>query len=165
MLRAGETVGAGVLARAGDWSPHRVLAPALRPIVRWLLFGDEYEPAALELTMGAFGRTSLRSIGGFRASVGAQRRLETLATLTDLPAAVLVGDRDRLTPPPCASSIAGALPGAELTVLATAGHMLMLERPAEVTGVLTGLVEEALSRSARRRAPGRRPARTLDRAA
>ena len=43
--------------------------------------------------MSAFARASLRSIGGFRASVGAQHRLDTLATLGDVPAAALVGDR------------------------------------------------------------------------
>ena len=59
----------------------------------------------------------------------AQQRLETLAALGDVPAAVLVGDRDRLTPPRCAESIAEALPGTELTVCPGAGHMLMLERP------------------------------------
>jgi hypothetical protein len=95
--------------------------------VRWLLFGDELDDSALEVTMRAVGRASLRSIGGFRASIGAQHRLDTLAALGDVPAAVLVGDRDRLTPPPCAESIAEALPQTELTGLPGAGHMLMLE--------------------------------------
>ena len=45
-MRAGETLGAGVLARAGAWRPHRAVLPALRPAVRWLLFGDDYDDAA-----------------------------------------------------------------------------------------------------------------------
>ncbi len=143
LLRAGETIGAGVLARSGSWRPHRALLPALRPAVRWLLFGDEYEDDALQMTMRCFGRAPLRSIGGFRASIGAQHRLDTLATLGDVPAAVMVGDRDRLTPPACAESIADALPGAALTVLPGAGHMLPLERHAEVTATLTEIVERA----------------------
>ena len=52
---------------AGAWRPHRAVLPALRPAVRWLLFGDEYDRAALAVTMKAVGRASLRSIGGFRA--------------------------------------------------------------------------------------------------
>jgi len=143
LMRAGETIGAGVLARAGAWHPHRAVLPALRPAVRWLLFGDEYADAALAVTMKAVGRASLRSIGGFRASIGAQHRLDTLAALGDLPSAVLVGDRDRLTPPACAESIAGALAQAELTVCPGAGHMLMLERPDEVTAALTAVVKQA----------------------
>jgi pimeloyl-ACP methyl ester carboxylesterase len=152
LMRTGEILGAEVLARSGPWRPHRVMLPALRPAVRWLLFGDEYDPAALQVTMNGVGRATLRSIGGFRASIGAQQRLETLAALGDVPAAVLVGDRDRLTPPPCAESIAAALPGTELTVCPGAGHMLMLERPDEVSAALVTIVDQA------EHVPHRRPA-------
>jgi pimeloyl-ACP methyl ester carboxylesterase len=143
LMRAGETLGAGLLARSGAWRPHRALLPALRPAVRWLLFGDEYEDAALKMTIKSVGRTTLRSIGGFRASIGEQQRLDTLARLGDMPAAVLVGDRDRLTPPACAEAIADALPGTELTVFPGAGHMLILERHAEVSATLVAIVERA----------------------
>jgi len=111
--------------------------------VRWLLFGDEYEDGDLGITMSAVGRASLRSIGGFRSSVGNQHRLDTLAALGDVPAAALVGDRDRLTPPACAESIAGALAGTELTVCEGAGHMLMMERPEQVTAALTAVIDKA----------------------
>ncbi|HEY0002543.1 MAG TPA: alpha/beta hydrolase [Actinoplanes sp.] len=143
LMRAGETIGAGVLARSGAWRPHRALLPALRPALRWLLFGESYEEPAMQVTLRCVGRTSLRSIGGFRASVGAQQRLDTLAELGGVPAAVLVGDRDRLTPPPCARSIADALPGAGLTVFPGAGHMLPLERHADVSATLTEIVQRA----------------------
>jgi pimeloyl-ACP methyl ester carboxylesterase len=152
LMRAGEMIGASVLARSGAWHPHRAMLPVLRPAIRWLLFGDEYEDAALQVTMKSVGRASLRSIGGFRASIGAQRRLETLAALGDVPAAALVGDRDRLTPPPCAESIADALPGTELTVCPGAGHMLMLERPDEVSAALAAIVERAVDGTAGDRA-------------
>ena len=150
LLRAGETIGAGLLARSGAWHPHRAVLPVLRPAVRWLLFGDEHDEAALRVTMTGVSRASLRSIGGFRASIGAQLRLETLAVLGDVPAAVLVGDRDRLTPPACAESIADALPGAELTVCPGAGHMLMLERPGLVSGALATVARQAVTADQRR---------------
>ncbi|MET8147982.1 alpha/beta fold hydrolase [Actinoplanes sp. NPDC049668] len=153
ILRAAETTGADLLSRLGVWRPHRAMLPALRPAVRWLLFGDGYRAADLDITMSAFGWASLRSIGGFRASVGAQQRLETLAALGDVPAAALVGDRDRLTPPPCAESIADALPGTELTVFSGAGHMLMMERPFEVSAAVLAVAARAAKRlpSKRRR--------------
>jgi pimeloyl-ACP methyl ester carboxylesterase len=167
LMRAGETLGAGLLARSGAWRPHRAVLPALRPAVRWLLFGDRYDDDALGITMRGVGRASLRSIGGFRSSIGAQQRLGTLAALGDVPAAVLVGDRDRLTPPPCAESIAGALPGAELTVCPGAGHMLLLERHAEVSAALVSITEQAArSTAAERRRRARRARRAgYDRAA
>jgi pimeloyl-ACP methyl ester carboxylesterase len=168
LMRAGETFGAGVLARSGAWRPHRALLPALRPALRWLLFGDEYDDAALKMTMKTVGRTTLRSIGGFRASIGDQQRLETLARLGDVPAAVLVGDRDRLTPPQCARSIAEALPGTELTVFPGAGHMLILERHVQVSATLAAIVERAAASTPgerRRRAKRARKQGRFDQAA
>ena len=162
VLRAGETIGAGLLARSGAWHPHRAVLPVLRPAVRWLLFGDGHDEAALHVTMKGVSRASLRSIGGFRPSIGAQQRLDTLAVLGDVPAAVLVGDRDRLTPPACAESIADALPGAGLTVCPGAGHMLMLERPDAVSGALATVAQQAITAAAQRRPA---PEEGLDQAA
>jgi pimeloyl-ACP methyl ester carboxylesterase len=144
LFRLAETLGAGVLARSGAWRPHRALLPVLRPVIRWLLFGDEFTEDALDITARAVGWASLRSIGGFRPSIEVQRRLETLVALNDVPSAVLVGDHDRLTPKKCAECIAEALPGSELTVYPGAGHMLMLERPAEVSAVLADIVTGAI---------------------
>ncbi|ASW57893.1 alpha/beta fold hydrolase [Plantactinospora sp. KBS50] len=145
LIRLAETTGAGVLARCGTIRPPLALVRALRPTLRWLLFGDRCEPADLRLTSSAFARASLRAIGGFRPSVGAQRRLDTLAGLPEVPIAALVGDRDRLTPPPCTDAIVQARPAAELTVCPGAGHMLMLERPAEVNAALFDVVRRALA--------------------
>ncbi|MFI7607852.1 alpha/beta fold hydrolase [Micromonospora sp. NPDC049366] len=144
LIRLAETTGAGVLARCGAWRPPRALLRALRPSIRWLLFGDRCDPTDIRLVTSAVARASLRSIGGFRASIGAQHRLETLATLAHLPAVALVGDRDRLTPPPCAESIAAALPATELTVCPGAGHMLMMERPDEVNDALRAVLRQVL---------------------
>ncbi|MFC0002889.1 alpha/beta fold hydrolase [Micromonospora siamensis] len=158
LIRLAETTGAGVLARCGAWRPPRALLRAIQPSIRWVLFGDRCEPTDIRLVTSAVARASLRSIGGFRASVGAQHRLDTLAELGRLPAAALVGDRDRLTPPPCARSIAAALPTTELTVCPGAGHMLMMERPDEVNAALHGVLGQVLTagRSRARRAGGRR---------
>lgn len=162
VMRAGEMFGAGVLARSGPWRPHRAVLPALRPALRWLLFGDRLDDDALGVTIRAVARASLRSIGGFRSSIGTQQRLETLNTLGDVPAAVLVGDRDRLTPLPCARSIADALPGSELIVCPGGGHMLPLERPDEVSAALVAIAERAATSSAaQRRRRVRRARRAL----
>jgi pimeloyl-ACP methyl ester carboxylesterase len=150
IMRAGETIGAGVLARAGAWCPHRAVLPALRPALRWLLFGDTYVDADLRVTMQSVGRASLRSIGGFRTSIGAQQRLDTLTALGNVPAVAMVGDRDRITPPPCAESIAAALPGTQLTVCPGAGHMLQLERPELVSTALSQIVTQVVTTRAKR---------------
>ncbi|WP_121161844.1 alpha/beta fold hydrolase [Micromonospora pisi] len=154
LVRLAETTGAGVLARCGGLRTPGPVLQALRPAIRWLLFGDDCAAEDLDLTTSAVARAALVSIGGLRASVGRQHRLETLTRLGDLPVAALVGDRDRLTPPRCAESIVEALPATELTVCPGAGHMLPLERPDEVNSALLGVVRQALARTPAPRQPG-----------
>ncbi|WP_329102939.1 alpha/beta hydrolase [Micromonospora sp. NBC_01699] len=145
LIRLAETTGADVLARCGGLRTPGPLLRVLRPTLRWLLFGNECEPDDIRLTTSAVARAALVSIGGLRSSIGRQQRLDTLAGLAHLPVAALVGDRDRLTPPPCAESIVRTLPATELTVCPGAGHMLMLERPDEVNAALLDVVRRALT--------------------
>jgi pimeloyl-ACP methyl ester carboxylesterase len=53
-----------------------------------------------------------------------------------VPALVVVGEHDRVTPPAAAVELAGALPYGELTILPGAGHIAMLERPDELNRAL-----------------------------
>jgi pimeloyl-ACP methyl ester carboxylesterase len=59
---------------------------------------------------------------------------EGLAGLT-VPATVLVGTRDRLTPQPMGQALADAL-GVDLVTFPDAGHMLPLEHPDEVAKII-----------------------------
>ena len=52
------------------------------------------------------------------------------------PTLVLCGEADQLTPPECAREIAALVPGAELHLLLGCGHMLTMERPEAVGGLL-----------------------------
>ena len=49
-----------------------------------------------------------------------------------VPALVIVGEVDRLTPTAGARALAAALPDARVMVIAGAGHVAMLERPARL---------------------------------
>ncbi|MEV0397802.1 alpha/beta fold hydrolase [Polymorphospora rubra] len=144
LVRLAETAGAEVLSRCGSCRPPHLLMQALRPSLRWLLFGADCTDDDVRLAGSAVSRARMCAIGGLRPSIGAQHRLDTLAALGDVPAAALVGDLDRLTPPPCAESIADALPTTELTLCPGAGHMLMLERPDEVNTALLTVTTRAL---------------------
>lgn len=57
--------------------------------------------------------------------------LETLGTVT-VPAMVMVGAEDALTPPRLAEEMVRALPGAVYEVIADAGHMAPMEQPEAV---------------------------------
>ena len=153
LVRTLEISGAGLLARTGPWRPHRHLMPLLTPGVRWLVFGSHAEADVIRLAIAMVGTATLSSIGGFRPSVRLHHRVDALARLRDLPVAVLVGTRDRLTPNQCAETIAGALPNAWLNRLQDAGHMLPLERPAEVTDAIVRVCRSALERAGGARPP------------
>ncbi len=66
-------------------------------------------------------------------------RFDRLADLhqVSVPTLVLCGEADRMTPLNDSRTLAEGIPGAELAVIPAAGHMVMLERPAEVAGLLT----------------------------
>ena len=49
-----------------------------------------------------------------------------------VPALVVVGEYDRVTPPASAIQLVDELPDARLVVMAGTGHMPMLERPVEL---------------------------------
>jgi len=57
--------------------------------------------------------------------------LETLDSVT-VPAMVMVGEMDALTPPRLAEEIVQALPAAVYEVIADAGHMAPMEQPEAV---------------------------------
>jgi pimeloyl-ACP methyl ester carboxylesterase len=75
-----------------------------------------------------------------------------------VPALVVVGEFDRVTPPAAAIALVGALPDGRLVVIPGAGHIPILERPAEVGGELQAFarsVLEGAQRPRRRRKGGK----------
>jgi len=72
-----------------------------------------------------------------------------------VPAIVLVGEHDRVTPPTGAVALTGALPEGRLVVIPDAGHIPMLETPEAVVRELRGFARAVLMppapRSRRRR--------------
>ena len=69
---------------------------------------------------------------------------ETAASMS-VPALVLVGEEDTLTPPSDSEELARLLPLGRLVSLTGAGHLSPLEQPEEVSEELLGFVEQVLS--------------------
>ncbi len=65
---------------------------------------------------------------------------DLLETLEDIPTLVASGDRDRIIPADRAREMAGLIPGARVELIAGAGHLPPLERPAETTALLSGFL-------------------------
>ena len=76
----------------------------------------------------------------------------------EVPVTVLVGDRDRLTPPALARQLAASLPGARLVVWPGGGHMLMYERREALDGLLEAMARAVAARETGAREAGAREA-------
>lgn len=60
-----------------------------------------------------------------------------MAGRVQCPTLLLLGERDRMTKPPAAQPLAAALADARVVIVEGAGHMLPLERPANVNDAIT----------------------------
>ncbi|GAB2991022.1 alpha/beta fold hydrolase [Saccharothrix stipae] len=118
-----------------------------RPGLRWLLFGKRPSWRHVAMTAAMVGRCHPVSMVGFRDSLDAHDRRKALAELAGIPAVVLAGADDRLTPLRHARVLADELPHAELVIHLGAGHMLPLERAAEVTAHIKAVTESAFTTS------------------
>ncbi|MGH2740608.1 MAG: alpha/beta fold hydrolase [Actinomycetota bacterium] len=77
------------------------------------------------------------------ASLGMAERSDSRPLLAeiDAPTAIIVGADDALTPPPASKEMADAIPGAELTIIESAGHLSNLEQPGPFTAAVGALLE------------------------
>ncbi|MBB5956130.1 pimeloyl-ACP methyl ester carboxylesterase [Saccharothrix tamanrassetensis] len=152
---SGSTLGLpGVLGRAfvaGEAASNRRLAKlrraqlsqrtgVLRPGLRWLLFGKRPSWRDVASTAAMVGRCNPVAMVAFRASIDAHDRVKALKQFAGIPTVVLAGGSDRLTPLRHARLVADEVPHAELVIYPGAGHMLPLERSAEVTAHITALL-------------------------
>jgi len=82
---------------------------------------------------------------GYAAACRSLGDFDVRARLADIrgPALVMVGDRDRATPPERSRELAGGIARAELRVLAPAGHLLTEERWPEVNETLIAFLARA----------------------
>ncbi len=88
-----------------------------------------------------------------RAQTGMAVRPDSTGLLPaiDVPALVVVGAEDGITPPAAARAMAAAIPGAALRVIPAAGHVTPPEVPAAFGAALSGFLEGLRPR----RPPGR----------
>ncbi|SFB51417.1 Pimeloyl-ACP methyl ester carboxylesterase [Amycolatopsis marina] len=112
----------------------------VRPGARWLVFGRRPRRVDVASVAEQLLTAHPASLGGFQDAISRHDCKAALATLRDLPAVVLAGDRDRLCPLEHARTIAEELPSAEFVRYPGAGHMLPQERADEVGARIAGLV-------------------------
>jgi len=99
-------------------------------------------PATVERVRAIMSATP---VPGMVGALGAMRdRPDSTPLLPDLagiPALVIVGNEDEVTPAAQARAMADAIPGASLVVIRSAGHLPTLERPVETTDALLAFLD------------------------
>ncbi|GAA3122049.1 pimeloyl-ACP methyl ester carboxylesterase [Kribbella aluminosa] len=136
---------AGSVARlAGVGRRAAVRAARLQgPVLRRVVFGKKADPAEVELFMEDLAVVPGASYGGFFETMLEHDRGDALKVLEQLPVEIMHGTCDRLLPPRHANRMAAQLPTARLWIYPGAGHMLMQERPRDITHRLASLVRKA----------------------
>jgi pimeloyl-ACP methyl ester carboxylesterase len=115
---------------------------AVDKITSWS-FSSRVEPAVVEnVRKHMLDTRPSVMVGDFRAC----DRFDLSNRLGEVkvPTLVLVGDEDKMTPERFAEGLAEGIPGAELSVISGAGHMLPLEQPDEVARAVRGFMEGVL---------------------
>jgi pimeloyl-ACP methyl ester carboxylesterase len=134
-------VGTGARLRVAPWILEGVRAadPATLEAFGALWFAPETDPSLREKSLALLRATPPAVL---LADLVAADRFDVMPELDRLalPALVLCGAADQLTPVPFSRYLHEHLRGAELVVVPGAGHMVMLEQPRATTEAIRGFL-------------------------
>ena len=105
-------------------------------------FGSQVDPRLVEWVSEMIRATSIEVIADFFPLFQDFDAFEALRVLKKVPTEFFGGLADRLTPPAHTSAMGAEVPGARVHLLPKTGHLLMLERPDQVTEAIVRLVRD-----------------------
>lgn len=113
------------------------------PLVRAAGCGSRrVSPRVIALASAMLNETSVVTMAGFLGSLHDFDESKTLSALAVVPTLVLCGSEDLMTPIRHSRAIADLLPAARLVTVEKSGHMVILERAAEVADAVATLVAQ-----------------------
>jgi pimeloyl-ACP methyl ester carboxylesterase len=119
----------------------RLAADLVSVVTRSLSFAStDVDPALSRYVDAMIAGTPVDVIAEFYPALAGMDEVGSLEPLRGVPTLVLTGDKDKMIPKEHSDSIVARLPDAEYVVVPDAGHLVLLEKPAEVTDALTGLL-------------------------
>ncbi|GGO83573.1 alpha/beta fold hydrolase [Wenjunlia tyrosinilytica] len=122
----------------------RTVADVLAGLIKRYSFGGpDVDPAVARFAERMIEATPIDVVAELYPAITAHEKTEALDHIRGVPALVLAGTKDLLTPAEHSSAIAAKLPLADLVVLPDTGHLVMLERPEVVNAHLCGLLARA----------------------
>ncbi|WP_214326929.1 alpha/beta fold hydrolase [Nonomuraea sediminis] len=113
-------------------------------MTRYMGFGDSrnVSPTLVDFAESMIRQTPTEVFADFYPALMNHDKLSALHVLDPVPTAILVGDKDWLTPPDHGRAIAAALPRAQFTEVPDTSHLIQLERPGVVNDALRDLIKQ-----------------------
>ena len=138
VLRAARS--APKLAQRGRTAARSLIGPILR--------AASFSDMRVSPSIGAFSEkmmleTPIPTMVEFLHALQVHDETAGLPTLAKIPTLIVCGDHDLVTPAEYSRKMAEVLPESELVIVAKAGHLVLLERPASVNDGLVRLVKHA----------------------
>ncbi|MBY8881822.1 alpha/beta fold hydrolase [Actinacidiphila acidipaludis] len=122
----------------------RATADLFAGVIKRYSFGSEdVDPGVARFAERLIEGTPIDVVAEFYPAFTEHEKGEALAVLDGLPALVLAGEKDLLTPSAHSTEIAERLPGAELVLVPGAGHLVLMEQPEVVNAALARVIAEA----------------------
>ncbi|MGW0394181.1 alpha/beta fold hydrolase [Streptomyces sp. NPDC003042] len=119
----------------------RATADLFAGMIKMYSFGSrDVDPGVARFAERLIEATPIDVVAEFYPAFQTHDKGAALQLFANIPVTVVAGDRDMITPPGHSVVIKEALPAAELVVLENAGHLVMLEHPDAVTGLLADLI-------------------------
>jgi pimeloyl-ACP methyl ester carboxylesterase len=100
------------------------------------IVADDATPETMDWVRSMMAATPLPGIVGALEAMKCRPDSTPLLPTLDMPALIVVGDEDQITPPEQARAMARAIPRAQLMVVPDAGHLPPVERPEVTTDAL-----------------------------
>ncbi|WP_322974780.1 alpha/beta fold hydrolase [Actinacidiphila epipremni] len=146
--RAFRAVAPGLLKVMGSQADlveraRKATAELFAGVIKRYSFGSDVEPSVARFAERLIESTPIDVVAEFYPAFTEHDKGDALAVLDGLPALVLAGDKDLLTPSAHSTEIAEKLPAAELVVVPGAGHLVTFERPDIVDPALARLIAQA----------------------
>jgi pimeloyl-ACP methyl ester carboxylesterase len=112
-------------------------------VTRFYAFGGDVPVELADFALEMINATPIDVLADFYPALSDHDAFDALDVLNGTETLVLCGAQDLLTPPEHSRELVRGIPGAELEVLDPGGHLVMLERPDDVNGLLLDLVERS----------------------